>query len=79
MGEVWLVGFPVRQMGKIQLLSGLADVIDIRYDHNLQSVVFVVKNKDQSGVLFRSGTLKASSVPFWNEPQQALVVDRIAG
>ena len=75
-GGYWLVGFNASAAEGARYMSGLVDIIDVQVDVARHSVLFVVRNKDTSNVLFKTGLLKAQKIATWEpEKKQELSVE----
>lgn len=71
---LWLVGFTIPYLDGMRLMSGMVDIVDVCIDPARNAVVFVVRNLDPTGCLFKTGLLKATKIKDWKVPQQSLVM-----
>jgi len=71
----WLVGFAADSLEAARYMSGLVDILDVRVDPRHGAVIFVVKNLDTTGCLFKTGALKAQRVDNWASTPQPLMMD----
>jgi hypothetical protein len=58
-------------------MSGLVDVLEVYYDpssSNGGGVFFIVRDKDRTGTIFRSGSLKGTPLLRMNSRDQSIMV-----
>ena len=60
--EIWWVGFRQSQLRLMSYLSGLVEVLDVYWQNQEGILVLIVKNLDKSGILFRTGSIRARPV-----------------
>lgn len=72
---LWVVGFDARYLGAANLMSGLVDIVDVRTDVQHGAVLFIVKNLDKTGCLFKTGSLKARKIDKWDALPQPVLME----
>ena len=77
--EYWRVGFHLDSLSLINLLSGLVEVRETFWIPKEKVLVLIVENLDRTGTLFRRGSLVATPVFKYREPQQGIVADATSG
>ena len=72
--NLWRVGFDVNALSLIKWMSGLVDIQSVYYDYENAGVVFIVRENDTTGTLFKDGLLAATAIPMYQELTQPLSV-----
>ena len=77
--DLWRVGFYMNAIPLINNLSGLVEILETIWDEKEQVLVFIVRNKDRSGRLFKvQGGLAANPILKYRVPDQGIVVESTA-
>jgi hypothetical protein len=71
---LWRVGFRRPAWPLINLMSGLVDIVDTIWDKDGETMVFIVRNLDVSGTLFRQGVLRANPIIKYRPGNQPVYV-----
>jgi hypothetical protein len=71
--NLWRVGFHLDALPLINLLSGMVEILESIWIPEEQVLVFIVKNLDETGVLFRNGSLAATPIFKYRQPQQGIL------
>ncbi len=74
-GNLWRVGFHIHSIAAISWLSGLVDVHETLWLPDQEAIVFMVTNRDNAGVLFRSGDLQACPINGYQPTKQSIMVE----
>ena len=75
--NLWKVGFSLETLPAVQLLNGLADIVETYWNNTQEAVIFVVQMKDTTGTLFENGTLVGERVNHYRSPTQGFFVDLV--
>jgi hypothetical protein len=59
---LWRVGFTREAIPLITLMSGLVEVVDTFWQTEDKVLVFIVRNLDTTGTLFKQGVLRANPI-----------------
>jgi hypothetical protein len=74
--DLWRVGFFANAIQLITNLSGLVEVLEVIWQEEDQVLVFIIRNKDRSGRLFRMvGGLEANPIFKYRVPDQGIAVE----
>jgi len=75
-GGIYMVGFSANAVEGARFMSGMVDIIDVQVDTARNAVLFIVRNLDTTGSLFKTGLLTARKLDAWNPPKkQGLMVE----
>ena len=70
---LWRVGFSIESLSLIRYLSGLVSIVSVFWNEDDNVLILIVRNKDISNVLFRSGILAAQPIKQYKVSQQGIV------
>ena len=72
--NLWRSGFHVDSLSAINLMSGLVDVCEALWLEESAALVFVVRNRDKTGTLFKTGVLKGHKIQGFQPSRQSVMV-----
>ena len=72
--NLWCTVFGLDSLSLINRLSGLVDVVDVVFHESSSSLVFFLLNKDETGILFKSGALQGTKLSAFTPSSQPLMV-----
>lgn len=74
--NLWRVGFYLNSLPLISNLSGLVEILETIWDEEEQVLVFIVRSKDVTGLLFKlKGGLRANPIFRYLPPCQPLLAE----
>lgn len=73
--NLWRVGFTIRALPAIKWLSGLVEICDIFCSD--RDVFLLIKNLDQSNILFNEGFLRGTPVSKFRMSDQPIMVSAL--
>lgn len=72
--KYWQVGFDMRSLDLIKLMSGLVEIQGIEYGHG--ALWFYLRSNDKTGTLFTKGKLRGTRVAGFPPPDRSRLLVR---